>query len=285
MLARSYKILFIVFLISLGATENIAQTRTGAAPVEITGQVRYAAGGAPADNVLVACDVYSGGGLIGQVLTDRSGKFEFRNLSPAIYIITVRAPGYREIKQNAYLQTMTRSYLQLQLVAENPGTPPATGKIVDSGLRSVAQKEFEKGRSELLEEKKLESGIAHLEKAVAADPKYLDARLLLANAYVETGNWEKAEKQAQGAIGIDPKNPAGYFTLGEVYRRQQKYPQAEQALQEGLKLDPKSYQGHFELAQVYFAQNDLAKAGPKSARPFSSSPISQRPISSRAIFS
>jgi tetratricopeptide (TPR) repeat protein len=262
-LAGSYRILFIIGLMSVGASENIAQTRTGAAPVEITGQVRYAAGGGTADNVLVACDAYSGGGLVGQVMTDRNGKFAFRNLAPAIYVVSVRAPGYREATQNADLQTMTRSYLQIQLVAENPGTPPATGKIVDMGGASVAQKEFEKGKSELLEEKKLESGIAHLEKAVAADPKFLDARLLLANAYVETGNWEKAEKQAQGAIGIDPKNAAGHFTLGEVYRRQQKYPQAEQALQEGLKLDPKSYQGHFELAQVYFAQNDLAKAGPQ----------------------
>jgi tetratricopeptide (TPR) repeat protein len=242
----------------------VAQTRSGAAPVEITGQVRYAAGGAPADNVLVSCDAYSGGGLIGQVLTDRSGKFDFRNLSPAIYIVSVKAPGYKEIKQTADLQTMTRSYLQLQLVAENPGIAPALGpgKVVDSGGASVAQREFEKGRSELLEEKKLDSGIAHLEKAIAADPKYLDAHLLLANAYVETGNWEKAEKQAQRAISIDPKQTAGYLTLGEVYRRQQKYPQAEQTLLEGLKVDPKSYQGHFELAQVYFAQNDLAKAGP-----------------------
>jgi cytochrome c-type biogenesis protein CcmH/NrfG len=261
--AGSYNILIIVGLISLGTSKNIAQTRGAAAPVEITGQVRYAAGGAPADNVLVTCEIYSGGGLIGQILTDRSGKFDFRNLSPAIYTVSVKAAGYREVKQNADLQTMTRSYLQVQLVAENPSTPTAPGRIVDSGVGSVAQAEFEKGKTELLEEKKLESGIGHLEKAVAADPKYLDARLLLANAYVETGNWEKAEKHAQSAIGIDPKQPAGYLTLGEVYRRQQKYQQAEQTLQEVLKLDPKSVQGHFELAQVYFAQGDLAKAGPQ----------------------
>jgi len=264
--ARSSRVAWIVLIVAVSTCSALAQTRSASAPVQITGQVRYAAGGAPADKVLVACEQYSGGGLVGQILTDRTGKFEFRDIPPAVYTITIRAPGYREVKQAVDLQTMTRTYLQLQLVAENPSVPPPTptaAKTVEGGIPLEAQKEFDKGKAELLEEKKLESGTAHLEKAVAAYPKYLEAHLLLANAYVESRNFEKAEKEAQSAIAIDPKQPASHFTLGEVYRRQQKYSQAEQAIQEGLKLDPKSSQGHFALAEVYYAQGDLAKAGPQ----------------------
>jgi cytochrome c-type biogenesis protein CcmH/NrfG len=262
-LARTRDIPLVISVILLSSTAIIAQTKSGVAPIEITGQVRYAAGGAPADKVLVTCEQYSGGGMIGQILTDRTGKFQFRNIPPAVYTITVRAPGYRDVKETADLQTMTRTYLQLQLVADNPGPSPNSTKTVESGIPAEAQKEFEKGKTELLEEKKIESGVAHLEKAVAAYPKYLEAHLLLSNAYVESNNFEKAAKEAQSAIALDPKQPAGHFTLGEVYRRQQKYPQAEQTIQEGLKLDPKSSQGHFALAQVYYAQGDLAKAGPQ----------------------
>jgi tetratricopeptide (TPR) repeat protein len=197
-------------------------------------------------------------------LTDRTENLSFAIFRRPSIQLPFGQPGYREVKQAVDLQTMTRSYLQLQLVAENPGVPPPTAaKTVEVGIPAEAQKEFDKGKAELLEEKKLESGTAHLEKAVAVYPKYLEAHLLLANAYVESRNFEKAEKEAQSAIAIDPKQPASHFTLGEVYRRQQKYPQAEQAIQEGLKLDPKSSQGHFALAEVYYAQGDLAKAGPQ----------------------
>jgi tetratricopeptide (TPR) repeat protein len=263
---KSYLGLYLLVLAacSTPALAQQRQTRPLVIPAEINGQVRYAVGGAPADKILVAVEQFNGG-LINQILTDRTGKFQFTGLTPAQYIVTVHSQGYQEVRQSVDLSTTTRAYLQLQLVADRLGAASngAGTKTIDSSIPPEAQKEFEKGRAELLEEKKLESGAAHLEKAVAAYPKYLDAHLLLANAYVETHNLEKAERAAQAAIAIDAKQSAAHFTLGEVYRRQQKYPQAEQAIQEGLKLDPKSSQGHFALAEVYYAQGDLAKAGPQ----------------------
>ncbi len=58
-------------------------------------KVRYAAGGAPAERVLVRLERY-GGGLAGQALTDRNGTFRFPGLERAQYNVTVRAAGYRE---------------------------------------------------------------------------------------------------------------------------------------------------------------------------------------------
>src|SRR5918911_306999 len=49
---------------------------------QITGRVRFADTKQPAYNVLVSCDGFSGG-FVGQVQTDRNGRFSFNNLDPA----------------------------------------------------------------------------------------------------------------------------------------------------------------------------------------------------------
>jgi tetratricopeptide (TPR) repeat protein len=231
---------------------------------EISGQVRYAAGGAPADKVLVRLETF-GGGMIGQNLTDRTGKFQFRGLMPAIYVITAHAPGYLDVRQQIDLKTSPREYLLLQLVAEKSGETKSstTTVLLDATIPPEAQKEFDHGQKLILEDKKVEDGIAHLEKAVSLHPKFLDAQMLLGTAYLDNHRYDKAEQALRRAIEINPKTATAYFVLGETYRKQQKYDEAEKVLVEGLKLEPKSHQGHFSLGQVYFARGDVAKAGPQ----------------------
>ncbi len=229
--------------------------------VEIQGQVRYSDKGAPAEKVLVRLEGF-GSGLLGQTLTDNMGKFRFSGLGQAQYVITVRAPGYVESRQAVDLQTMTTAYLQFQLVPEKSEVIPASPALLDARIPPEAQKEYEQGRAALLEGKKLESSIAHLEKAVSLYPDFFEAQLLLGTAYMDARQWERAERALRRTLEINLKAASAHIALGEVYRRQEKYQEAEQALQEGLRLDPRSAQGHFTLGQVYFAKGDLAKAGP-----------------------
>src|SRR2546423_947334 len=100
-----------------------AQDRTLAAG-QITGQVRFADTKQPAFNVLVSCDSVNGG-LIGQVQTDRNGKFTFTNLALAPYTITVRQSGYIEQRQNVELMTSPTAFLQFQLQPDK--STPAAG--------------------------------------------------------------------------------------------------------------------------------------------------------------
>src|SRR5262245_1942611 len=253
-------------IFSAGAVIAFAQRPTRPVPVsvEINGQVRYANNSAPADKVLVRAEFFSGGDA-GQTLTDQTGKFRFSGLTPAVYVVTVRAAGYAEARQQVDLQTMSREYLQFQLSPEKsaPAKPTDLSKMVDARVPAEAQKEFDEGSAALLEEKKIEAGISHLEKAVNLYPNFLEARLLLGTAYMDARQFDKAERELRHSLKINPKLAAAYFGLGELYRRQQKNNEAENALQEGLKLEPKSHQGHFTLGQVYFAKGDVAKAGPE----------------------
>lgn len=259
----------ILMTLAILASASVAQQpRPAPIMVEINGQVRYANGGAPAEKVLVRVEGF-GSGVNGQTLTDSSGKFRFSGLGQAQYVVTVRAPGYREARQNVDLQTMPRAYLQIQLVPEKSEAAPLPvpsnlpSNLVDARIPPEAQKEFETGRAMLIDEKKVEGGIAHLEKAVSLYPAFLDAHLMLGTAYLDSKQWEKAERELKKALEINAKAAAACFALGEVYRQQQKYAEAEKVLQDGLKLEPKSHQGHFALGQVYFAKGDLAKAGPE----------------------
>jgi tetratricopeptide (TPR) repeat protein len=261
-------LMILMTLVILASASVAQQPRPAPIMVEINGQVRYTNGGAPAEKVLVRVEGF-GSGVNGQTLTDSSGKFRFSGLGQAQYVVTVRAPGYREARQDVDLQTMPRAYLQFQLVPEKSEAAPLpvpsslSSNLVDARIPPEALKEFETGRAMLIDEKKVEDGIAHLEKAVSLYPAFLDAHLMLGTAYMDSKQWQKAERELRKTLEINPKTAAACFALGEVYRQQKKHPEAEKILLEGLKLEPKSHQGHFTLGQVYFAKGDIAKAGPE----------------------
>src|SRR5258706_13629365 len=79
---------------------------------QISGQVRYAEGNRPAVNILVSCDGSTQGNC-GQVMTDQSGRFQFAGLAPPQFVITLRAPGYIEEKQNVELLNFPRANLHV----------------------------------------------------------------------------------------------------------------------------------------------------------------------------
>jgi len=262
--ACSLAIFFALATMTSAARAQPGAGRPSPVIVEIIGEVRFGDSRATAERVLVRVEGF-GSGVNGQSLTDSSGKFRFSGLGQAQYIVTVRAPGYREARQQVDLQTQPRAYLQFQLVPEKtePTAPTGPAAIINSDIPPEARKEFDQGRTLLLDEKNIEKAIPHLEKAISLHPKYAEAHLLLGTAYVDNKQWDKAERELKKTLEIDAKATGACFALGEVYRQQQKYAEAEKALQDGLKLDPKSHQGHLSLGQVYFAKGDIAKAGPE----------------------
>lgn len=258
----------LLILIALVTMVFAAQAQPGSSRpnpimVEIHGQVRYP-DNRVAERVLVRLEGF-GSGVNGQTMTDSSGKFRFTGLGQEQYIVSVRAPGYLEARQQVDLKTTTSAYLTFNLLPEKKenNSQPISLAVINSKIPPEAQKEFDLGRAILIEEKKAAGGITHLEKAVKVYPEFAEAQLLLGTAYMDNKQWDKAENTLKRAVELDDKVPSARFALGEVYRHQQKYAEAEKLLQEGLKLDPKSAQGHLSLGQVYFAKGDIAKAGPE----------------------
>lgn len=263
-------IIFIIIFFAAWPTlgQRGRETTTAFRQIQVTGQVRYARGGTPADKVLVRLESF-GGGIIGEIMTDRTGKFRFSGLQPDQYIVTVRLFGFKEVQQHVNLRDATSEYLLFQLVADSsaPSTAPTSSSVVvNASTPADAQKEFEEGRAALLDRKEVEKSLPHLEKAVSIYPNFLDAQFLLGTAYMDLHQWDKAERALRRTLEINPNSSAALFALGEVYLRQKKYVEAEKSLQEGLKLDKDSWQGHFALGRTYWSMGNISKAGPQVGR-------------------
>ena len=249
---------FVNFGLILLASSPLLAQESRAQPAtlngQITGQVRYVECNRPAVNILVSCDGATQGNC-GQVMTDQSGRFSFAGLAPTQFVITVRAPGYIEQKQNVELLTSPSAYLQFQLRSDGSARPAAPGSVmVDANVPAAAKKEFDLAitLSSSAKKENLEEEVRHLEKALAIYPRFVEAQLQLGTTYMDLQQWDKAEQALHKTIGIDPKAARAYFALGEVYLRQKKYDQAEKALQDGLAIETRSAQAHLTLARVYW---------------------------------
>jgi tetratricopeptide (TPR) repeat protein len=242
------------------------QTSPTAATVEINGQVRFAEGGAPAANVVVRLESYDGGGPISEAFTDRLGKFRFTALPAAQYSVRVRQTGYRDAQQNIDMTTTSRGLVYLLLARDAPAANSSIRGTIDATVPAAAQKEFDKGVAALAESKTA-AAVKCFEKAVAIHPPFVEARLKLGTAYMDLGEWAKAEQALLATIEIEPRATTAMFALGEVYLRQNKIAEAEKVLVKGLAIDDQSYLGHLNLARVHWERarviKDLAQARPE----------------------
>lgn len=267
-----FRFLVLFGILCFVALPALAQTPGPPSNGQITGQVRLK-GGQPAFNAVVTCDRFSYG-LVGQVQTDRNGRFRFAGLMPSKYNITVRLAGYVEEQRTVDLRGdgtklfASQEYVQFTLTPDGSDATLATTTapgVVDPKVPAAARKEYEDGLA-AVNQGQPEQAIPHLEKAVSLYADYTEAHLLLGTAYMDTKQWNKAETSLRRAIDINPKSTPAYFTLGEVFLQQKKYGDAEKIIKDGLKIEERSWQGHYALGRLYWEQNDIAKAGREVAK-------------------
>src|SRR5262245_35111411 len=247
-------LLAVILCLFVGSATNVFARENTILLGQITGQVRYAETKQPAYIVLVSCESVTGGGLIGQVLTDRNGRFSFMNIPLSQYRVSVRVNGYAEESETVELLTAPSAYLQFQLKPDK--IKPATVKpaVVDASVPEAARREFDAAETALATGKKegIEEAVHHLEKALSVYPKFAQASLMLGTAYMDLGQFDKAEHSLKHTFEINPQAANALFALGELYREQKQHELAEKTLLQGLTIEPRSYQGHLNLARVYW---------------------------------
>src|ERR1041384_76997 len=258
-----FLIVFLFFPMAV-AYAQINPIRSPNQPAQISGQLRYSIGGAPAADVVVRLDQLSGG-YVNEVRTDRLGKFKITNLAPIQYQIIIRHPGFQEISREVNLVMQASEYLQLQLVAErnsSAANKPITVGVINVNVPPEARKEYEQGESlsQAGDSKKMTDAIGHFERAIQLAPEFVEAKLKLGTAYMDVGEWDKAEKVLLAASKAHPQEPNLFFALGELYLQQKKIKEAETALNDGLKLEPRSWMGHYTLGRLYWNGSELVKA-------------------------
>ena len=253
---RFFELLILVLVLLVPFCGVLAQrgSHPVSLPAQVHGQVRYASGGAPVDHALVRLQSFRGG-VVSEITTDRTGKFSFTGLVPDQYTVIVKLPGFREEQQQVDLDTANSQYVLVQLSADTSApvvSPRGSTRIINANVSPEAQAEFDRGRTELIDNKDIDRSITHLEKAVELSPNFPEAQLLLGTAYVEKHKLDKAERTLLRAIEINPKVAEPQIALGEVYRQQKRYQDAERILTSAIKPSDGSAPAHLTLARVYW---------------------------------
>ncbi|MGA9566742.1 MAG: VWA domain-containing protein [Candidatus Korobacteraceae bacterium] len=146
-------------------------------------------------------------------------------------------------------QFESMDFAQKILAQQNKKTDPKTQarekELVDSGTVSEldlaaparAVNEFNTASS-LLRGQHSQEAIGHLQKAIAAYPKFVSAHNYLGMAYVDMDDPGRAQTEFETAANLDAKFAASFLNLGRLALSQNNYPLAGSQLQKAAAIRP-----------------------------------------------
>ncbi len=105
-----------------------------------------------------------------------------------------------------------------------------------------------------------EKAIAELDLASAANPRVPFLHFNLGLAYARTGDDTRAESEFLQDIAIEPDLPDNYEQLGLIYLRGQRDADAEKSFHQALRLDPKRSAALLGLTKLYLRQQKYPQA-------------------------
>lgn len=131
---------------------------------------------------------------------------------------------------------------------------------------------------------KYEDAIAHFQKAVALDPRLLNARLYLATAYAQQyvpgADTSENNQMGQQAIDeykrvleMDPRNTNSVKGIASLYFNMKKFEQAKDYHEKAKQLDPNDPEEYYSIAVIDWTQSyaprqeERAKLGLKPEEP------------------
>lgn len=211
---------------------------------------------------------------IATAYTDSQGQFTFSNLAAGNYVLEVEADRQRFEVVNESVQVFrgAPSVVTIPLrVKASTETRMSGSKTVsvgelDPNVPKAAKREFERG-SQASNEGKIEEAIAHLRKATALYPNFLQARNDLGTQLLAQGKLDEAAEELRKAVSLSESafNPA--LNLGIVLVHQQRFSEAAGILGRAISLEPNSpaarlYSG---LAAMGLGDLDAAEKDLKAA--------------------
>jgi tetratricopeptide (TPR) repeat protein len=152
--------------------------------------------------------------------------------------------GYEAVLTDCPEQVLARAYLGEALLTQNKVVEALSeyGKMIEADP-SVAETVIKKCRDILRQE-----------------PQLLLAHIVLGQAYLAKGDFQRAAVEAEGAIALDRNLTGAYLLLGEALEKMNFLRKAAQALHTALVLDPYNLSVHekFRLVKLKEVEAGLA---------------------------
>jgi tetratricopeptide (TPR) repeat protein len=216
--------------------------------------------------------------------TDSIGNFEFRNLAPGAYAVSITLEGYEPVHQtidvfgsfaNASI-TIILNKPAFEMRERLAGLDAADPDVVDiSQMRDSLPKKAVQDYEKALEEKqkgRLDSAIKLLEEAIQLAPGFFHAHNNLGIIYQSMKRYSEAEREYKLSRQLNPRTERPLVNLGSLYIDQSNMrtgdegstgkllDQALDALEEAVKLNPRSAIGFFLLGQANYRSDFLEEA-------------------------
>jgi tetratricopeptide (TPR) repeat protein len=151
------------------------------------------------------------------------GKFKFSGLAPGTYTVTVYHPEWGPTQKTiAVTPSFADKKGRVEVAFALERSPDNrerhfedqnTVSVSELSVSPQAEQQYRQGR-EKLGQRNIDEAIAHLEKAVAISPAYVDAWNELGTIAYQTGQYELAEKHFRKALQHDPESFAPVVNLG-----------------------------------------------------------------------
>ena len=222
--------------------------------------------------------------VIQTTYTDASGNFDFRNLAPGAYYVSVTLEGFEPVHQlveifNTFGNSSVTVFLNKPAIEfrDRPtGLDAADPDIVDvSQMKENFPKKAVQDYEKALEEKqkgRLESAVKLLEDALKLAPTFFHARNNLGILYQALKRYPDAEREYKRSHELNLKSDRPLVNLGSLYIEESNLQKSEQAekgklldealdsLEAAVKLNPRSATGYFLLGQANYRSDFLEEA-------------------------
>ena len=260
--SRVVSLVLDVSLLGLTAS-GFGQGRTGTIEVRVGDE----ADESPIAKAEVRLYIFGQGGYTYHALADAGGRTDFGGLPAGPYVVDVRHSDYEPAQTRVDVFAGQTTLAAVLMHRKKGSAPVQVNGVVSSASLNVpgdAKKEFERGESQLSSEPS--QSIEHFQNAVRIYPKYAEAYVMMALAYMKLNQQKDAGSSVEKAIALDPKLSKAYTVQGRLLLDQQQYQKAETALQESIRLDPEAWDSRFELARCLYNTSRINEALDQAVR-------------------
>jgi Flp pilus assembly protein TadD len=197
-----------------------------------------------------------GGSVADEGYCNDEGMIAFSAVPVGTYHLTVSGEGIESTESESFevdeRKTTQMEYVRVRrIVAGEVSTKGSGSRIAlrDMNVPESASKEFDQASLEM-NRQDWQKAVAHLNRAVAIYPKYVEAYTNLGAAYEHLGEASQERQALNKAIELDGHFAPALLNLGLLSITEKKYSEAEDLLNRATSADPNNQQTLMLLAQA-----------------------------------